>query len=158
MRHIRSLNLPGGDIPAEFARIALAEVKTYPGGKIKIKVIETHALIPELVLPYRRRALADIDLCCNSEYRLYEKYLSLFEQTCVGKLSPGGEGDKEHPAFACEFKPVRFSGGTFGNDRHDGVIHRPPELHDIGIGVPPGGNQGLQLLLLKPHLQSPHGC
>ena len=82
VRHIRSLNLPGGDIPAEFARIALAEVKTYPGGKIKIKVIETHALIPELVLPYRRRALADIDLCCNSEYRLYEKYLSLFEQTC----------------------------------------------------------------------------
>lgn len=79
-RHIRSLNLPGGDILAEFARIAFAEVKTYPGGKIK--VIETHALIPELVLPYYRRALADIDLCCNSEYRLYEKYLSLFEQTC----------------------------------------------------------------------------
>lgn len=82
MRHIHSLNLPRGDIPAEFARIAFAEVKTYPGGKIKIKVIETHALIPELVLPYRRRALADIDLCCNSEYRPYENYLSLFEQTC----------------------------------------------------------------------------
>ena len=83
-RHIRSLNLPGGDILAEFARIAFAEVKNYPSGKIKIKVIETHALIPELVLPYYRRVLADIDLCCkcNSEYRLYEKYLSLFEQTC----------------------------------------------------------------------------
>lgn len=80
MRHIHSLNLPRGDIPAEFARIAFAEVKTYPGGKIK--VIETHALIPELVLPYRRRSLADIDLSCNSEYRIYEKYLSLFEQTC----------------------------------------------------------------------------
>ena len=40
-RHIRSLNLPGGDILAEFARIAFAEVKNYPGGKIKIKVIET---------------------------------------------------------------------------------------------------------------------
>ncbi|WP_406038904.1 hypothetical protein [Succinimonas sp.] len=65
-RHIRSFNLPGGDIPAKFARIAFAEVKSYPGGKTKIKVIITHALIPELALPYYRRALAEGEFSLES--------------------------------------------------------------------------------------------
>ena len=56
MRHIRSLNLPGGDIPAEFARIALAEVKTYPGWKLH-PLVTTSAEISCHHLPHNLDSL-----------------------------------------------------------------------------------------------------
>lgn len=85
-RHIHSLSLKGGDILVRFTRISIAETETDASGKIKITVIETHALIPEIAIPYYQRSPADIDLILNNNRRIYDKYLSLFEQICKEAL------------------------------------------------------------------------
>ena len=52
----------------------------------------------------------------------------------IGQLPPGGQGDKEHPAFIAEVDTAHIAIDMLLDGVHGCAVHVPPELSDIRVG------------------------
>ena len=75
----------------------------------------------------------------------------------IGKPPPTGEFDEQHAALAEESEIVDLDRNPLFDGGFHSLIHLPPEIHDVGIGGPPGLDQMSQLLFRDPHIHGPHG-
>ena len=74
----------------------------------------------------------------------------------VGEPAAGGQIDEEHAAGIGKDEAVGADLRLIGDRLLDGGIDIPPEADDMRIRIPPGGDQRLQLVLGKAHLEGAH--
>lgn len=69
----------------------------------------------------------------------------------VGQLSTGGQGDEQDAGLSGEAEVAQPNGpaGCDGVDRR--LLDVSPELHDVGVGCPPGVDDGFEFVLGQPH-------
>ena len=69
----------------------------------------------------------------------------------VGQLSTGGQGDEQDAGLGGEAEVAQPNGPAGGDGVDRRLLDVSPELHDVGVGCPPGVDDGFEFVLGQPH-------